>query len=163
MTPIRRHVMDRLGELVLPVSAKRTLWELTSGQRWRYATAILAMAAGTVFLLRVPYVLKDTLDALASGNGGFIDTIVPAALAILAFNALHGFFTYLRGRWSAQASEGIVRRLRHQLYGHLERIPCTYYDQADTGDLVQRCSSDVETVRVFMASQIVEVARVSLF
>ena len=39
----------------------------------------------------------------------------------------------------------------------------SYHDQADTGDLVQRCSSDVETVRVFLASQVVEIARVSLF
>ncbi|MEM9658128.1 MAG: ABC transporter ATP-binding protein, partial [Planctomycetota bacterium] len=56
-----------------------------------------------------------------------------------------------------------VRRLRHQLYEHLERLPCAYHDKADTGDLVQRCSSDVETIRVFLASQVVEIARVSLF
>jgi len=56
-----------------------------------------------------------------------------------------------------------VRRLRHQLYAHLERLPCSCHDQADTGDLVQRCSSDVETVRVFLSAQIVEIARVMLF
>ena len=56
-----------------------------------------------------------------------------------------------------------MRRLRHQLYAHLERPPCSCHDQADTGDLVQRCSSDVETVRVFLSAQIVELARVMLF
>ena len=85
-------------------------------------------------------------------------TIVLAALAIVGFNALDGFFTYLRGRWAAQASEGTVRRLRHELYSHLEHLPCRYHDRADTGDLVQRCSSDVETVRVFLAAQVVEIA-----
>ena len=80
-----------------------------------------------------------------------------------ASNAIHGFFTYLRGRWAAEASEGIARQVRHRLFEHLERLPCAYHDRADTGDLVQRCSSDVETVRVFMSSQVVEIARVSLF
>ncbi len=144
-------------------STIRTLWGLTSTQRTRYASAIAAMAIGTVFLLLVPYILKGTLDALTSGKATLAETLIPAALGIIAFNALNGFFTYLRGRWAAQASEGIVRQLRHRLYAHIERLPCSYHDRADTGDLVQRCSSDVETIRVFMASQVVEIARVSLY
>ena len=139
------------------------LWGLTAGWRRRYAAAIAAMGVGTVFLLGVPYVLKSTLDALGRPQATLAGTLVPAALAIVGCNALHGLFTYLRGRWAAQASEGIARRLRHELYAHLERLPCAFHDQADAGDLVQRCSSDVETVRVFLAAQVVEIARVALF
>ena len=139
------------------------LWALTAGQRARYAAAIVAMGVGTVFLLLVPYVLKSALDALSNANASLVRTLVPAALAIVGFNALHGLFTYVRGRWAAEASEGIARRLRHELYRHLERLPSVYHDRADTGDLVQRCSSDVETVRVFLAAQVVEMARVAFF
>jgi ATP-binding cassette subfamily B protein len=146
-----------------PSNTRRTLWALTEGQRAPYVAAIAAMAIGTVFLLFVPYVIKQTLDAIAVGDAGLAETLIPAALAIIGFHAVHGFFTYLRGRWAAKASEGVVNRLRHQLYAHLERLPCAYHDRADTGDLVQRCSSDVETVRVFLAAQVVEIARVSLF
>ncbi len=140
-----------------------TLWALTAGHRRRYVAAVAAMAIGTVFLLLVPYVLKQVLDDLSGGDATLAETLIPAAVAIVTFNALHGFFTYLRGRWAAEASEGIARRMRHQLFEQLERLPCTYHDKADTGDLVQRCSSDVETVRVFMSAQIIEIARVSLF
>ncbi len=121
------------------------------------------MAVGTVFLLLVPFIIKHALDALADPQPGLMATLIPAAAGVVGFNLLHGFFTYLRGRWAAQASEGIVRRMRHRLYEHMERLPCAYHDQADTGDLVQRCSSDVETVRVFLAAQVVEIARVILF
>jgi ATP-binding cassette, subfamily B, bacterial len=121
------------------------------------------MGVGTVFLLLVPFVLKNALDALSQGNASLVRTLVPTALAIVGFNALHGLLTYVRGKWAAEASEGIVRRLRHELYSHLERLPSAYYDRADTGDLVQRCSSDVETVRVFLAAQVVEIARVAFF
>jgi ATP-binding cassette subfamily B protein len=140
-----------------------TLWALTAGQRARYARAIVAMAIGTVFLLLVPCVLQKTFDALADDTERAREILIPAALTLLGFNAIHGFFTYLRGRWAAEASEAIAQRLRYQLYAHLERLPCAYHDLADTGDLVQRCSSDVETVRVFLAAQIVEIARVTLF
>lgn len=147
----------------LDASSTANLWSLTSGQRFRYVAAIAAMGVGTLFLLSVPDVLRRTLDELAAGEAELWETLIPAGAAIVAFHAIHGIFTYLRGRWAAQASEGIVQRLRHRLYAHLERLPSGYHDAANTGDLVQRCSSDVETVRVFMASQVVEIARVSLF
>jgi len=146
----------------LQKSAKRTLWELTAGQRARYAAAIGAMAVGTVFLLLVPYILRRAIDTLAAGTAGVVETLIPAAVAVVIAHALHGFFTYLRGRWAAAASEGIVRQIRHRLYKHIERLSCDYHDHSDTGDLVQRCSSDVETVRVFLASQVVEIAGVGL-
>lgn len=146
----------------MAASPLHSLWSLTGGYRRRYAFAIAAMGVGTVFLLLVPYVLKWTLDLLSSGDATLRGTLVPAGVAIVSFNGIHGFFTYLRGRWAAEASEGIVRDLRSRLYVHLEQLPCTYHDQSDTGDIVQRCSSDVETVRVFLAAQIVEIARVAL-
>jgi ATP-binding cassette subfamily B protein len=85
-----------------------------------------------------------------------------AGALILGLAALSGLFLYLRGRWSAIASEGIVRRLRNDLYGHIANLSCRYYDKADTGDLVQRCTSDVETLRMFLSTQVVEIGRALL-
>jgi len=152
-----------VSETPSTITARRTLWDLTAGQRLRYSAAILAMAVGTIFLLSVPYLLKFALDKIAKGEGDFWTVLLPVAIAIVGCNIIHGCFTYLRGRWAAEASEGIMRRLRRQLYSHLEHLPCRYHDQANTGDLVQRCSSDVETLRVFLSAQIIEIARISLF
>ncbi len=81
-----------------------------------------------------------------------------AALAMIGLTALAGYFTYLKVRWSAGASEQIARRLRNQLYDHLQKLPGRYLDKADTGDLVQRCTSDVENMRLFLSAQVVEIA-----
>ncbi|HEX5472064.1 MAG TPA: hypothetical protein VFW73_09265, partial [Lacipirellulaceae bacterium] len=75
------------------------LWPLTAGQRARYSAAIAAMAAGTVFLLLVPYALKIALDALASGGATTQRTLFEAAAVIVVCHVLYGIFTYLRGRW----------------------------------------------------------------
>jgi ATP-binding cassette subfamily B protein len=78
------------------------------------------------------------------------------------FTALAGFFTYLRGRLSSVAAENVILRLRDQLYDQLQHLPCSYFDTAPTGDLVQRCTSDVETMRQFLVSQVVEIGRAVL-
>src|SRR5690606_17439234 len=78
---------------------------------------------------------------------------------IVGLTAIAGLFTYLRGRWAGLAAERIARRLRDRLHDHLHHLPCRYFDTADTGDLVQRCTSDVETFRMFLSTQLVEIGR----
>jgi len=152
----------------------RPLWKLTRGHRLRYGAAIAAMGVGHVFLLLVPQVTRVAIDGemersiptpgwLATpGERLGVSPLWIAAGAILFLTAVAGLFQYIRGRWAATASEGIVRRLRNQLYEHIEELPCHWHDGTQTGDLVQRCSSDVETVRVFITVQVVEIGRTIL-
>jgi len=94
-----------------------------------------------------------------SGGLSYTGYIWVAALASLTVTAIGGLFLYVRGRLAAQASENIARRVRDALYKRLHHISAKFYDTADTGDLVQRCSSDVETLRVFLVSDVIEIGR----
>lgn len=143
-------------------NSANSLWGLTKGHRLRYSAAIASLAVGTIFLLLVPTIFKAALDGLSRDGATLFNTLLPAAGLVVGLNVLNGVCTYLRGQWAAQASEGIVQQLRHRLYAHMEKLPSTYFDRNKTGDIVQRCSSDVETVRVFMASQVVEISKVAL-
>lgn len=139
-----------------------TLWDLTRGQRARYLLAIASLLAHIAALFCVPLVIRDALDRLAQ-QGLAWAPLAWSALLVVALSAAAGGFAYLRSRWAAIASEGIVQRLRERLYGHLQALPCSYHAQAESGDLVQRCTSDVETLRVFLSAQVVEIGRATLF
>jgi ATP-binding cassette subfamily B protein len=147
------------------------------GQRLRYFAAIAAIVLWTLFVCLVPLVSRATIDSVIEGRpldappfvlrmldglGGM--SIVArnlwiASAAIVVLTALAGLFMYFKGRWSATASESISRNLRDRLYDHLQHLPCRYHDRAETGDILQRCSSDVETFREFLSVQVVEVGR----
>lgn len=154
----------------------KTLWDIMPGQRWRYLGAIAAMGVGTAFMYLVPLVPQIVIDGVldvpahassftqrvvefGGGREFLLRNLWLAAAAGIILTAIAGFFTYLRSRWSAQATESIARRLRDRLYDHLQHLPATYHDTAATGDVVQRCTSDVETVRLFLSAQIVEIGR----
>jgi ATP-binding cassette subfamily B protein len=153
---------------------QRTLLDLTRGHRLRYLAAIAAMGVGIVFLLLVPQVSRVAIDAeleksismpewLGSPADALgVSPLWIAAVTIVVLTGLAGYFQYLRGRWAAIASEGIARGLRNRLYSHIEALPCSWHDRTQTGDLVQRCSSDVETIRVFFSGQIIEMGRAIL-
>ena len=78
---------------------------------------------------------------------------------MLLLTAAAGVFSYFRGVWAALATERIVQRMRDDLYRRLQRVPVGFIDKSETGDLIQRCTSDVDTVRLFLSAQVVEVAR----
>jgi ATP-binding cassette subfamily B protein len=157
-------------------STPDTLRQLIRGERLRYAAALAALSVA-VALSYVPALVSGAaIDRLSGGTGeasafarfsqtwpaaaeALAGSVWRAAAAIVVFTALSGAFLYLERRWAAQASERLALRLRERLYDHLQRLPCRYHDRADAGDLVQRCSSDVETVRTFLATQVVEVGR----
>ena len=161
----------------------RSLWFITRGQRARYLAAVLAMGVSNLFMLSSPLVGMYALDALSAddleqgapglaeaalgiatvfGGTPVIAYLIVSALAGVLVTALGGLFLYLRGRWAAMASEAIARKLRDALYERLHHLPASFFDTADTGDLVQRCSSDVETVRMFLSAQVVEIGRAVL-
>ena len=52
-----------------------------------------------------------------------------------------------------------MKKLRDKLFGHLQRLPLEYFSKTPTGELVQRCTGDVETIRKFSTMQVVEVLR----
>ncbi len=155
----------------------KTLWQIMRGQRLRYGGAILAILLSTFFMYLRPLICKGAIDYLIIAEDfkapAFVRRIIAwlggrsllaqnlwiAAGAVVLVTVASGVFMYLKGRWSAVASESIAQRLRDRLYDHLQQLPCSYYDRAQTGDLVQRCTSDVETIRLFLSRQAVEMGR----
>lgn len=151
------------------------LWQLMGGFRGRYAAAIAALFAFTAVNYAVPLVAGATID-LALPRGGPAGPLSGAVVGLLggadfvrghlwlpavvmfALTIAAGIFSYLKGRFAAQASDGIARRLKDRLYDHLQRLPNRYHDKAETGDLIQRCTSDVETLRLALSTQVVEVS-----
>lgn len=81
------------------------------------------------------------------------------ALAIVAFTSVTGLGAFLRRYLITISTEGMTKKLRDDLYWQLQNVPYDYYKHVSTGDLVQRCTSDVDTIRRFVSLQLLEVMR----
>ncbi len=159
----------------------RLVRSMMKGHLARYLGSVLAMAVSVCASLVTPLVLAEAIDAVIGakrplqlpgpildwvnrmgGRDFLVRNLWLMALGMLLLYLAGGFFQYLRGRWSAEASEDIAKSLRDRLYDHLQRLSFDYHVKAETGDLVQRCTSDVETIRRFLQSQLVEIFRAFL-
>jgi ATP-binding cassette subfamily B protein len=137
------------------------LWGLMTGFRLVYVSAVLSLALATI---------AKTLTYLLLAY--FIDEVliqaqppVPFYLIGLGFVGLaifQGVFTFISGKLAARSAEGVILRLRNYLFDHIQRLPFTYHDHTKTGELLQRCTSDVDAIRRFFSEQAIEVGRVLL-
>ncbi|MES2474422.1 MAG: ABC transporter ATP-binding protein [Verrucomicrobiota bacterium] len=170
--------MDRPRK-VIPASPVALLWQLMAGFRGKYAWAIAALFVFTAINYLTPLVAGATLD-LAISDEPVENLLTPAiirlmggaefvrghlwfpALLMVLLTIVAGVFSYFKGRFAAQASDGIARRLKDRLYDHLQHLPTRYHDKAETGDVIQRCTSDVETLRMALSTQVVDVSNALL-
>ncbi len=133
------------------------------------ASAALALLTPLVFRFIVDTVLKDEAPSLpatllqvyerAGGRGYFLNHIWILGLIIVGIHFCEGALGFFRGRWSSIIAETGARSMRDTLYRHIQSLPFAYHATAETGDLVQRCTSDVDTVRRFLNGQVYEIIR----
>lgn len=155
----------------------KLLWNFMKGNRLMYLGAILSIGLATLFSFFSPLIIRFTIDSIIGGKEINAPTIVMrmidaaggtsslaknlwiCGLLLILLSALNGIFTFLKGKWTAVASETTARNIRNKLYDHLQHVPYDYHVKAETGDLIQRCTSDVDTIRAFLAVQFVEIGR----
>lgn len=151
------------------------------GQNWtHFLWALIATIMMVIIGFLTPLLLSEIVDSIlgsepftmpdflmnpinALGGRDFLrQNLWIPALALILMNAVNGVFTFIKGRSSAIASENIARKLRNDLYRHLQHLPFAYHVKAQAGELIQRCTSDVDTIRRFLAVQVMEVVNTVL-
>ena len=100
-------------------------------------------------LLRLMPVLSD--------RAYIVERLYLVGLLIILINLVNGVASYFKGRLQSIAGENVAKYLRDTLYGHIQNLPFSYHAGAETGDLVQRCTSDIDTARRFLAMQLMQV------
>lgn len=63
---------------------------------------------------------------------------------------------------NAKGSETLVERMRNTLFRHIEHLPFAWHMENKTGDIIQRCTSDVDTTRRFLADQLTSLVRIAI-
>ena len=151
------------------------------GQNWtHFLWAFIATIMMVIIGFLTPLLLSEIVDSIlgsepftmpdflmnpinALGGRDFLrQNLWIPALALILMNIVNGVFTFIKGRSSAIASENIARKLRNDLYRHLQHLPFAYHVKAQAGELIQRCTSDVDTIRRFLAVQVMEVVNTVL-
>lgn len=87
--------------------------------------------------------------------------LISLGIIFLVISLLRGVFSFSSSAITASSTEKATKQLRDRLFSHIQALPLAYHSKTPTGELIQRCTGDVETLRKFSANQVVEVVRLS--
>jgi len=137
------------------------LWRMMTGYRIKYITATISLGIAAVAKTLTYMLLRYFVDNyFVSQTASISLTLIAIGFVLLALT--ESGFTFLSGTLAAQTAEGIARRLRNYIFDHIQKLPFTYHDENQTGELIQRSTSDVDAVRRFYADQAIGIGRIIL-
>jgi len=135
------------------------LWRLLKGYRFAYLIAticigIAAMSRAGTYLLLQRFI--DNLITPSDASWG-----LPAvAISFILLSAVTGGLSFISGALTAKTSEGIAKRVRDYMYDQIQRLTFSYHNQTQTGELIQRATSDIDAIRRFYADQAIGIGRI---
>lgn len=150
------------------------------GSRRYFVFALLATCVSIVMNFLMPQVIRLTVDAvigapgpetpayflrlvdLAGGRDYLRSHLIVCAAGVILCCLLSGLFSYLYRMNISRGTEHFVKNLRDGLFSHVQRLPFSWHMAHQTGDIIQRCASDVEVLRNFVSAQLIEVLRTAL-
>jgi ATP-binding cassette subfamily B protein len=135
------------------------LWRMLKGYRSVYLIALLAVGLATLARTSTYMLLRYLIDNVL-GKPNMSSLLPWIALAFVGLAGAEGGMSFLSGRLTAYSAENITRRVRNYLYDHIQRMTFTFHDKTSTGELIERATSDVDSMRRFYNDQAIGLGRV---
>lgn len=160
------------------ISSGRLLLMFLDGSKRFFAVSMISSLVLSAIDLVNPQIIRFTVDTVIgkekSALPGFANRIVDLiggvpvlrerlwiiAAAITVFALLSAVFRYIQRLYNTKASETLVETVRNLLFAHIERLPFGWHMKNRTGDIIQRCTSDVDTVKEFLSEQLTAIVQI---
>ncbi len=153
-------------------STVKLLYRFMKGSKLLFLGSVLISLALTFADMVNPQIIRYTVDTVLGSEPSdlpdFGNRIVDAvggidvlrerlwilAVAIIVVALFSAVFRYLQRVINTKAAETLVETMRNMLFGHIQRLPFGWHMKNKTGDIIQRCTSDVENVKNFLSEQL---------
>lgn len=129
--------------------------------RGYFLIVLLASFISTILNALIPRIFSFTIDqVLVPGGISYLkEHLWILSLVVIGIALVNGVAIYLYRSNTAKAGETFAKTMRDMLFYHVQRLPVKWHAQNQTGDIIQRCTADVETIRNFVVTQVLEVFR----
>lgn len=133
----------------------------SKGTRGCFIIILLASLASTLLNSLIPRIFGFTIDRVLVEDGipYLKEHIWLISLEVIGIALVNGIMIYLYRSQTAKAGETFAKNMRDILFAHVQRLPMKWHEGVQTGDIIQRCTADVETTRNFVVTQVLEVFR----
>lgn len=172
--------MQKTTEANVKKSQTKLLLQFLEGSKLLFVLSILSSALMTLVDMLNPQIIRGTIDNAIGGKesqfpewvnsivedlGGFShigQNLWIPALAIACLGLIRVAAQFGTTMLNTAGSEVLVKNMRDTLFSHISRLPYAWHMKNSTGDIIQRCTTDVDRMRTFVAEQLTTVFRITI-
>lgn len=141
-----------------PKNLKNTLsrlWGLFGREKRFFILIFFLIAADTLILLLVPYLIGKAVDVISVGVNNVDFTIVKRIIYILiSVYVIDSSINLIQGLSMAGISQRIVKNIRKGFFDKLQKLPTSYFDGNLNGDIMSRLTNDIDNISTTISSSI---------
>ena len=115
------------------------------------AVSSLAAVAGNLFIKNL---IDDYIMPFLSENNPSFAPLVRALLVMAGIYYIGTFATFLYARLMVNVTQGTLKRIRDDMFTHMERLPIKYFDTHAHGDIMSCYTNDTDTLRQMISQSI---------
>ena len=148
------------------------------GAKRFFLISILSAGVTALADIVLPQIVRTAVDCIVGADtsdlpgiiqsavgqlGGFsylIENLWILALAVIAVALVQVISQYTFRVYNTKGAETLVKNMRDQLFSHIVRLPFSWHIKNRTGDIIQRCTSDIETTKNFLSEQLTSIFRI---
>ncbi|MCR3747657.1 ATP-binding cassette, subfamily B [Lentzea californiensis] len=131
----------------------RRLWPYVRPHRARMTVVLSATMLAMLCGLGIPLLTQRIVDGpIQNKQTGPLPWLIAGVLVLGIGEAV---LFYVRRKIVARPAAEVEARMRFDLYKHLQRLPVSFHDRWQSGQLLSRATNDLTTVRRFVAFAIV--------
>jgi ATP-binding cassette, subfamily B, multidrug efflux pump len=124
---------------------------------WQIFATLLLLLILTGLSLLVPRIIRSVIDeGLTQGETGYL---IRSALLLLGLGLLSALLNLGNRYWSEWIAARVGYDLRNRMYDHIQYLPFTYHDHAQSGQLISRCIEDVRSIERFAGGAVADLIR----
>jgi ATP-binding cassette subfamily B protein len=124
---------------------------------WQILFTLLLLLVLTALSLLVPRIIRSVIDeGLVQGETAYL---VRSALLLLGLGLLSAILNLGNRYWSEWIAARVGYDLRNRMYDHIQYLPFTYHDHAQSGQLISRCIEDVRSIERFAGGAVADLIR----
>ena len=137
------------------------LWSYLIRYRGRYAVGLACLVATGTLAMIIPYLLKRAVDGIA--HGAPVSAVTVLVVTIITIALVQGVVRTFSRFLIFNVGRDVEFDLRNDLFAHLERLPLSYYQERQTGDLMSRLVNDITAVRMLLGVGFLNVVNTPIY
>ena len=134
------------------------LWQYLGRNRLLLALALILSVSSSLLSLYGPKLSGDAINAIDLGEGKVdFHTVYTCVILMGIFYLLSSILTYLLNAVMIRLSKIISKQMRHDIFENMSRLPVSFYDKYQTGNIISIVTYDVDTVNQSMSSDLLQI------